>query len=195
MDFRRKLASENWDAPLIVTTTVQLFESLFANHPGKVRKLHRLARAVIVLDEVQTLPPELLAPTLDVLKLLTTPVESGGYGATVVLCTATQPAFEDIHWLEAFQGIEIREIVPDYRRHFGELEKLGRVAYFRRSKKMEWKELAEEICQHQARTDSCRPQHAQKRLGFVGRTRQNPRCFSSLYLALRCSPAKHLGGN
>jgi len=146
---RRKLSSENWDAPLIVTTTVQLFESLFGNHPGKVRKLHRLARAVIVLDEVQTLPPELLAPTLDVLKLLTTPVEAGGYGSTVVLCTATQPAFEDSHWLEAFQSVEIQEIVPDYRRHFAELEKLGRVTYSRRPKKMEWKELAEEICQRE----------------------------------------------
>ena len=146
---RRKLASENWDAPLIVTTTVQLFESLFANHPGKVRKLHRLARAVIVLDEVQTLPPELLAPTLDVLKLLATPVETGGYGSTVVLCTATQPAFEDSRWLEAFQGTEIQEIVPDYRRHFAELEQLGRVSYSRRPDKMEWHELAEEIRQRE----------------------------------------------
>lgn len=146
---RSKLASENWDAPLIVTTTVQLFESLFGNHPGKVRKLHRLARAVIVLDEVQTLPAELLSPTLDVLKLLTTPVEAGGYGSTVVLCTATQPAFEDSHWLEAFQRVEIQEIVPDYRRHFAELEKLGRVTYTRRPKKMEWNELAEEICQRE----------------------------------------------
>lgn len=146
---RRKLASENWDAPLIVTTTVQLFESLLANHPGKVRKLHRLARAVIVLDEVQTLPPELLAPTLDVLKLLSTPVEHGGYGSTVVLCTATQPAFEDSRWLEAFRGSEIREIVPDYRRHFAELEQLGRVSYSRRTEKMDWRELAEEICQRE----------------------------------------------
>lgn len=146
---RRKLVSENWDAPLIVTTTVQLFESLFGNHPGKVRKLHRLARAVIVLDEVQTLPPELLSSTLDVLKLLTTPVEAGGYGATVVLCTATQPAFEDSRWLEAFQGAEIREIVLDYRRHFAELEQLGRVSYSRRSDKMEWHELAEEIRQRE----------------------------------------------
>ncbi|MDP2434048.1 MAG: CRISPR-associated endonuclease Cas3'' [Pseudomonadota bacterium] len=146
---RRKLASENWDAHLIVTTTVQLFESLFANHPGKVRKLHRLARAVIILDEVQTLPPELLASTLDVLKLLATPVEAGGYGATVVLCTATQPAFEDSRWLEAFQGTVIQEIVPDYRRHFAELEQLGRVSYSRRPDKMEWHELAEEIRQRE----------------------------------------------
>ncbi|MDE2388537.1 MAG: CRISPR-associated endonuclease Cas3'', partial [Betaproteobacteria bacterium] len=141
---RRKLASENWDASLIITTTVQLFESLFSNRPSKVRKLHRLARSVIILDEVQTLPLELLAPTLDVLKILSTPIECGGYGASIVLCTATQPAFEESRWLDAFQGAEIREIVPDYPRHFAELAQIGRVEYSVRSE-MTWKVLADEI--------------------------------------------------
>jgi len=136
---RQRLATENWDAPLVITTTVQLFESLFANRPSKMRKIHRLARSVILLDEVQTLPPELLEPTLEALRLLATPVEEGGYGATVVLSTATQPAFEAI---PTFKGFPIREIVPNYPEHFTRLE---RVEYEHREDPLSWQDLAEEL--------------------------------------------------
>ena len=113
---RARLAAENWDAPIIVTTTVQLFESLFSNAPSRIRKAHRLAGSVIILDEAQSLPPRLLDPITDAIRQLTT------WGrTTVVLSTATQPAFEE---LKPFADLNAVEIVPNPERWFDDLRRV-----------------------------------------------------------------------
>ena len=89
---RARLASENWVSPLVVTTSVQFFESLFSNRPSDCRKLHSIGRSVVLFDEVQTLPPRLVPSLLSAVRLLS----QEPYGATAVFMTATQPAFHTI---------------------------------------------------------------------------------------------------
>lgn len=100
-----RLAMEDWAAPIVVTTNVQLFESLFAARPSRCRKLHNIAGSMIVLDEAQVLPRPLLLPTLRMIDTL-----AAHYGCTVVLCTATQPAFDSDLLACPLHG---RELAPD----------------------------------------------------------------------------------
>jgi CRISPR-associated endonuclease/helicase Cas3 len=128
-----RLAAENWDAPIVVTTTVQLFESLFANQTSRSRKLHRLAGSVIILDEAQALPSHLLQPILDGLQEL-----CKHYNTTVVISTATQPAFESI---PAFASLAATDIVPDAAQWFTALK---RVNYeWRTDHALTWSQVAE----------------------------------------------------
>ena len=114
----RTLAFENWDAPIIVTTSVQFFESLFAARSSRCRKLHRIAESVVVLDEAQTLPTPLFRPCLVAVNAL-----SGMYKTSLVLCTATQPEVGIKPWNR--NGLEnVREIVSDVPALFQALERV-----------------------------------------------------------------------
>ncbi|ALK09983.1 CRISPR-associated helicase/endonuclease Cas3 [Blastochloris viridis] len=105
---KMRLAMEDWAAPVIVTTNVQLLESLFAARPSRCRKLHNLANAVIVLDEAQAIPLNVLRPSIVALDEL-----ARNYGATIVLCTATQPALDTSRFEHGFRLEQDRELAPE----------------------------------------------------------------------------------
>lgn len=106
-----KLAMENWDAPIIVTTAVQFFESLFANRPTSCRKLHNISNSVVILDEAQTMPLPVLRPCIVSLKELV-----ANYRGSIVLCTATQPALTSKQFTDRFDNV--RELAPEQDKMF-----------------------------------------------------------------------------
>ena len=149
---RSRLACENWDAPLVVTTNVQLFESLFARRTSRCRKLHNLAHSVIVLDEAQLLPVEFLQPIVDVLRLLV-----GQFGVTLVLCTATQPvlnasASADPHrgLRRGFEPTDVTEIIDDVPRLDAALKRVRVHLPADLETPRQWPDLADELATHDA---------------------------------------------
>ncbi|MBN2793697.1 MAG: CRISPR-associated helicase Cas3' [Desulfuromonadales bacterium] len=144
----RRLLSENWDAPIIITTNVQLLESLFSNRPSACRKLHNLMESVIMFDEAQTLPQALAVPTLAALSHLST-----SYKLTVLFATATQPAFDTLDHAVAAQvpgGWRPAEAAPDHVQLYKTLRRYD-VLWPAEGESKNWDELAAEIRdEHQA---------------------------------------------
>ena len=145
MQHKAKLATENWDYPIVVTTNVQLFESMFSNKPSDCRKLHNIANSVIILDEVQTLPTDYLQPIVDALKSY-----QRMFGISVLFTTASQPVLsgliEGCNPKAAFQGIDnITEIIPkEYALH----DKLRRVCLKIDNTGSSYDEIAERLSRH-----------------------------------------------
>ena len=145
-----KLATENWDYPIIVTTNVQLFESIFSNKPSDCRKLHNICNSVIILDEVQTLPTGFLQPIVDTLKTY-----QKIFGVSVLFATASQPILggTDINsesiikgCNSKFEGIKyIREIIPN---KLNLHDKLRRVKLSINNESKTYSEIAEELSRH-----------------------------------------------
>jgi len=145
-DARSRLACENWEAPIIVTTTVQFFESLFAARTSRCRKLHSIVDSVVVLDEAQLLPPPFLQPIMDVLNLLTR-----HYGVTVLLSTATQPALASREWFGGgFQGLDgTHEIIADPAALYAELDRVDVHLPADLKTPTTWDALVEQANQHE----------------------------------------------
>jgi len=137
---KARLSAENWDAPIIVTTSVQFFESLFAAKPRRCRKLHNIAGSVVILDEAQLVPTEYLAPILQTMNLL-----RKHYHVSFVFSTATQPAFES---REGFNGLpkdSVREIISDVPYLYSNLKRVNVETPQDWTKATSWEELAAEL--------------------------------------------------
>ena len=144
---RTRLLAENWDAPIIVTTNVQFFESLFSHKVSRSRKVHSIANSVVVFDEVQMFPTEFLHPMLRLLEDL-----RRIYGTQLLFCSATLPPFDKDH-TSSFKKVNdfhqlsdaIQPIVPEDPELF---KVFDRVIYHLEEKEYTTKELAEELSQH-----------------------------------------------
>jgi len=161
---KNRLATENWDAPIIVTTNVQLFESLFGNKTSVCRKLHNITNSIIVLDEAQMIPTHYLKPIISVLKGLV-----NHFGVTVILMSATQPALNGAIGSEPniIQGFEnVTEIIEDPNLLAKDFKRVEIILPEDLNKKSEWEEIVQEISQYEQalcivnKRDDCRQLHS-----------------------------------
>lgn len=134
---KARLSAENWDAPVIVTTSVQFFESLFAAKPSRCRKLHNIVGSVVVLDEAQLIPVEYLTPILQTMDLL-----CRHYRVSFVISTATQPALESRDGFRGFPKGSVREIISDVPRLYKNLKRVEVETPKDWDKAIRWEDLA-----------------------------------------------------
>ncbi len=143
--YKARLAAENWDAPVIVTTSVQFFESLFASKPSRCRKLHNIVGSVVVLDEAQLMPAQYLMPILQTMELL-----RQRYQVTFVISTATQPAFEQRSGFE--KGLpkdSIREIINDVPALYKSLKRVAVELPKDWLNAVAWEDLTKDLCKEE----------------------------------------------
>jgi len=132
---RSRLASENWDAPIIITTNVQFFESLYAAKSSRCRKLHNIINSVVILDEAQLLPPELIDPCVEMINQLTR-----HYGVTMLLATATQPALPKLD--------QPREIIKSPEELYKRLKRIEILLPTNLNDSSEWEDVAGKLQQY-----------------------------------------------
>lgn len=166
-----RLAKENWDAPIIVTTNVQLFESLFANRTSACRKLHNIANSVIILDEAQMIPTDYIRPIISVLKGLVK-----HFGVTVLLMSATQPALKgkigsDISIIDGLENVT--EITDDPDSLALKFKRVQIQLPKNLTERQSYKEIAEQLKSYDRvlcivnRKDDCRQIHKQMPEGTI----------------------------
>jgi len=176
--------AENWDAPVVLTTSVQFYETLFSNKPGPCRKLHNIARSVVILDECQTLPKGLTAPTCQMLQ------QASQYlGCSIVLCTATQPAWgRDERLLP--EGLEdVHEIVPPELTLFERLKRT-RVSWPEpEAAPMHWREVAARMLEARQALCVVNSKRAARELYLALREAHSPSVF---HLSTAMCPAHRL---
>ena len=160
------LAAENWDSPIVVTTAVQFFESMFSNKPSKCRKIHNIADSVVIFDEAQMLPLDYLLPCATAIRQL-----AESYNSAVVLCTATQPNFESIiNLTDKNIKMQLTEICKSAENLSDDFKRVN----FKYDGKLEDDEIALELKQcHQVLCIVNKKAHAQKIYSMLGESDEN----------------------
>ena len=172
------LAAENWNSPIVVTTAVQFFESMFSNKPSKCRKIHNIADSVVIFDEAQMLPLDYLLPCATAIRQL-----AENYNSAVVLCTATQPNFQSIlNLTEKTNKLQLTEICKSAEKMADDFRRVN----FKYEGKLEDDEIALEL--KQCKQVLCivnKKAHAQKIYSMLGESDENFHLSTYMYPAHR----------
>lgn len=179
------LAAENWDSPIVVTTAVQFFESMFSNKPSKCRKIHNIADSVVIFDEAQMLPLDYLLPCATAIRQL-----ADNYNSAVVLCTATQPNFQSIlNLTDKKNESQLTEICNSAENLTDDFRRVN----FKYEGKLEDDEIALELKQcNQVLCIVNKKAHAQKIYSMIGESDENFHLSTYMYPAHRQKDLKKI---